>query len=151
MNEAMQNAQSDLVNALLDEMPESGGDQGESIQRTSGWEQLYLHAQYADMGGATAHFAEGTGIARRGNTILRLPLPINSAAQAAMERIHKAYVEAGHGFWRFNLTINADWRYDFSFDRTPSLVLVGQPDEAGRGRLNRHAAAFAAERGLEFE
>lgn len=150
MNVSMQTAQSDVVNAFLDAIGESGHDEGVSVQHSSGWEQLVVHAEYAEMGGAIAHYTDSTALAQRGNEIIMLPLPITDQTQDAIDRLRVAYVEAGHDFWRFDLTIEADWRYRFTFDQTPSLVLAGQTDPEVPGRMKRVAAEYAKSRGLQF-
>ena len=79
-----------------------------------------------------------------------LPLPITDQTQDAIDALRVVYVEAGHGFWRFDLTVDADWRYRFVFDDTPSLVLAGQADPDVPGRMTRFAAEFAAAKGLDL-
>ncbi len=135
---------------MLDGMPESGAHEGLAVQQESGWERLYLHGEFADLGGAIANFAEGTALALRGGQLVRLPLPISDAAQSAIAQLQQAYANAGHGFWRFDLSVEADWRYRFTFDQAPSKLLLGQADADARGRLNRYAADYAAEKGLVF-
>lgn len=151
MNVSMQKAQSDLVNAFLDAIGESGHDDGPDVQHKTGWEQLCVHAEYGEMGEAVAHYADATALARRGDNVVMLPLPITDECQNAIDALRVAYVEAGHGFWRFDLTVEADWRYRFTFDQTPSLVLAGEADPEVPGRMKRLAADYAASRELHYQ
>ena len=133
----MAECQSELVNALLDGV---GRDD---------WILAYLHSEFRDDDGFLVHFEQGFFVVRTPGGVQREPLPIEAEAALAMERMHAVYHEAGHGFSRLDLLVEADGPYRFDLDDTPSLVLAGEADPERRDRLDRRFAELVRERGID--
>ena len=137
---SMPTAQSDLVNAVLDVVGESGRDEG--VEDTTGWSKVYLHAQLSDAQTVTY----GAVFARRSGSLVRQPVAVNPAIANSLLALREAYAAAGHGFGWFDLTIEADTRYRFSFGDIASLPVAAS--EPAKARLARVSAATAAEMNL---
>ena len=132
----MTERQSEVVETLLDTIPR--GD----------WAFAYLHSEFRDENGFLAHFEEGFLAIREPGGIDRATLPVEADAASALERMFRTYQEAGHGFARLDLVVEADGAYRFDLDDTPSLVLAGEPDADRPGRLDRRMTELARERGM---
>jgi hypothetical protein len=132
----MAQCQSELVDAVLD-----------GIERDD-WILAYLHSEFRDDEGFLVHFEQGFLVVKTPGGVQREPLPVESGAALAMEQMHAVYHEAGHGFSRLDLLVEADGPYRFDLDDTPSLVLAGEADPDRRDRLDRRFAELVRERGL---
>jgi hypothetical protein len=132
MFQKMAESQSDLVNALLDEI--DGAD----------WTRAYVHAEFGEEGGLMPQLRQGFLVVPGDAGPARVSLLLDAPVGAALDAMHRVYAEAGQGFRRLDLVVQGDSRYRFELDDTPSLLLAGQPDPEARARMDRRFDELSA-------
>jgi hypothetical protein len=127
----MAERQADVVNALLD-----------TIKRDD-WSQAFVHSEFHDEGGLPTHLEEGFLVVREEGAPKRAGLLVESDVGQKLRAMRDSYVEAGHGFSRLDLVVQAGGSYRFELGNEPSLRLAGQPDPGARERLQQRFEALA--------
>src|SRR5690349_2753721 len=108
----MAESQSNVVNALLDEIDRSD------------WSRAYVYAEFAPNDSPMTQLCEGFLIVPDAAGPSLVSLRIEYALSDALTAMHKMYAEAGHGFWRLDLVVERSSAYRFQLDDTPSLFLA---------------------------
>lgn len=113
----------------------------ETIPAPEGWTVFFAHAEFSD-DERIPPAVEAFVLRPSAEPAPRQAITLDQPVRRALSDLHAAYRQAGDGFHRVDVTVFApDGRYQFEFDRRPSLVCAGQPDPAWESHL---AARYVA-------